>query len=233
MFFQTKSKLTTATTKDYLLLLFIGLIYTLGVTLVETLALKSSPAVNFSFLIRTVILFTIILATIFLKEALTLKKLILAGLILAGSYLLTTQGQKLILSRGDLFTLLEALMLGFLTISQKTAVQKFGAPLTASAAFIFSLVPFLMLLLATGQIHWPKAPLIIPLLAVFNIGITQFKLQGLKYASASYVTMIFSFTPIFVSLLAIPLLHETLTPIQILGGALIILAGIGVEKLKI
>ena len=49
----------------------------------------------------------------------------------------------------------------------------------------------------------------------------------------SLVTMIFSLTPIFVALLAIPLLKETLTPIQVIGGALIILAGIGVEKLKI
>ena len=45
--------------------------------------------------------------------------------------------------------------------------------------------------------------------------------------------MIFSFTPVFVSLIAMPLLKETLTPIQVLGGVLILLAGIGVEKLKI
>lgn len=233
VFFKAKSKLKNATAPDYLLLLFIGLINTLGVTLVETLALKSSPAVNFSFLIRTVILFTIILAAIFIKERLTLKKLILATLILAGSYLLITQGQTLKLSPGDLFTLLEALMLGILNISQKTAVQKFGSQLTASAAFVFGLIPFLALLLSTGQIHWPQAPLIIPFLAVFNVAITQFKLIALKHATASYVTMIFSLTPIFVAIMAIPLLGEFLTPIQILGGILIILAGIGVEKLKI
>lgn len=233
VFFRSKSKLKTATPTDYLLLLFIGLINTLGVTLVETLALKSSPAVNFSFLIRTVILFTIILAAIFIKERLTLKKIILSTLILAGSYLLIIQGQTLKLSPGDLFTLLEALMLGILNISQKTAVHKFGARLTASAAFVFGLAPFIVLLLLTGQIHWPKAPLIIPLLVVFNVAITQFKLIALKHATASYVTMIFSFTPVFVSLMAIPLLKETLTPIQILGGILILLAGIGVEKLKI
>lgn len=58
-------------------------------------------------------------------------------------------------------------------------------------------------------------------------------LEGLKYATASYVTMIFSLTPIFVSLMAIPLLKESLAPIQIVGGILIILAGVSVEKLKI
>lgn len=45
--------------------------------------------------------------------------------------------------------------------------------------------------------------------------------------------MIFSFTPVFVSFMAIPLLQETMTPIQIIGGTLIVLAGIAVEKLKI
>ena len=233
IFLRHKSKLRTAQPKHYLLLLFIGLVNTLGVTLVETLALKSSPAINFSFLIRTVILFTIILAAIFIKEKLTLKKFILAILILIGSYLLVTQGQSLKLSPGDLFTLIEALMLGILNISQKTAVAKFGAPLTASAAFVFGLIPFLVLLLSTSQIHWPQAPLIIPLLVIFNIAITQFKLIAFKTSTASYVTMIFSFTPVFVSLIAMPLLKETLTPIQVLGGVLILLAGIGVEKLKI
>ena len=39
--------------------------------------------------------------------------------------------------------------------------------------------------------------------------------------------------PVFVSLMAMTLLKETMTPIQLLGGGLIVLAGIAVEKLKI
>jgi len=45
--------------------------------------------------------------------------------------------------------------------------------------------------------------------------------------------MVFSFTPVFVSFMAIPLLGEVMTPIQIIGGVLIIAAGIMVEKLKV
>ncbi|KKU87742.1 MAG: hypothetical protein UY16_C0019G0003 [Candidatus Gottesmanbacteria bacterium GW2011_GWA2_47_9] len=227
------SKLQNVKFSLWILLLFIGLVNMIGVVFVETLALKFSPAVNFSFLIRTVILFTILLASFFLHEILSFKKVILSSLILIGSYLLITQGQTLRLTSGDMFTLLEAFMLAVLNVTQKTAITTIGPQLTASGAFLSAIIPYSIFMLVRGGIMLPKFPLVTILLTITYISITRFKLTALKHASASYVTMIFSFTPIFVSLFAIPLLGETLTTIQIIGGILIILAGVGVEKLKI
>jgi drug/metabolite transporter (DMT)-like permease len=44
--------------------------------------------------------------------------------------------------------------------------------------------------------------------------------------------MIFSFTPVIVSFIAVPVLGESLTFVQIGGGILVVLAGVLVEKLK-
>ena len=85
-----------------------GLISTVGIGITEALALRYSQAINYSFLIRTVILFTFCLHT-FSGRKLTLKKIVLAIVILFGSYLLIAQGQKLVFSAGDIFTLIEVL----------------------------------------------------------------------------------------------------------------------------
>lgn len=69
-----KTELQKATKKDYLILIGMGLVSTIGINITEAFALKYSPAVNYSFLIRSVILFTIIFAYFFLGEKLTLKK---------------------------------------------------------------------------------------------------------------------------------------------------------------
>ena len=233
LFYQQKQKVKNLRPKLWILLLVMGLVNMIGVVLVEALALKSSPAVNFSFLIRTVIVFTILLAAVFLKESLTLKKLVLTFLILAGSYLLITQGQSLTFQIGDFYTILEALLLATLSIMQKTATTKLGPKFAAAGSFLFAIIPFALLMMLQGAVAVPKFPLATIALAFFYIAIMQTKLTAFKSATASYGTMIFSFTPIFVSLLAIPFLGETLTPIQIIGGILIVSAGVGVEKLKI
>ena len=75
--------------------------------------------------------------------------------------------------------------------------------------------------------------LLLILLTISNIIGTTFRFKAYKHASASYVTMIVSLTPLIVLLLAIPILGEKITLIQMFGGILIILAGVFVEKLKI
>jgi bacterial/archaeal transporter family protein len=219
---------------DYLILLLIGIISCGAVSIVEMFALKYSPAVNYSFLIRTVILFTIIFAFFFLGEKITKKKVILASLILLGAYFLTTQGKKITLSYGDIFTLIEAMLLAFSNnVLSKMAANRMSSNLSASATSLIGLVPIFFISFFNNAIAVPKTPLLIIFITVFYMLITVFRFKAFKVASASYVTMIFSFTPVLVSIMAVPFLGESLLPIQILGGFFIVLAGVLVEKLKI
>lgn len=230
---KTKTELKQISKKDYLILFGIALISTVGVSISENFALKYGLAINFSFLIRTVILFTMFFAYLFLGEKFTLKKLILAVLILSGAYLLTSNGQALVLTKGDIFTLIEAILIAINNILGKKATNRMSPNLSASVSILLGLLPISLIALLNHAIALPKSWPLLILMTVFSLLITVFRYRALKHATATYVTMIFSFTPVFVAFMAMPLLKEFLTPIQMLGGVLIVLAGIAVEKLKI
>jgi drug/metabolite transporter (DMT)-like permease len=226
-------ELITISKKSYLILLGIGLISTIGVNIVELFALKYSPAVNYSFLIRSTLLFTIFFAYFFLGEALTVKKIIISILILTGIYLLTTKGHFISLSLGDTFTLIEAMLISFgNTILGKMATNKMSTGLCTSASFLIGVLPIITIALLSHSISVPKFPLLILSLVVLGILSMTVRFQAYKHATATYVTMIYSFTPVFVLLAGISFLKETLSPIQLFGGILILLGCVFAEKLK-
>ena len=90
-----------------------------------------------------------------------------------------------------------------------------------------------MIALFKGAIAIPQMPVLVLLFAIINAFVITFRFLAYKHATASYVTMIFSLTPVSVFILAVPFLGESITPVQIIGGILIILAGIATEKLNI
>ena len=225
-------ELKESTKQNYLILLGMGLVSTIGVSITEAFALKYSPAVNYAFLIRTVILFTMVFAYLFLGEKFTLKKVILAILILSGAYLLTTKGQLIAFTRGDIFTLIEAALIALgNNVFGKMATNRMSTNLSASGSFLIGVLPLAGLAYFNQAIAMPKSFLLISILTLLYILITVFRFNAYKHASATYVTMVFSFTPVFVSFMAIPILKEVLTPIQIAGGVLIVLQWINASLL--
>ncbi len=228
------SELKALTKKDYLILLAMTLVSTLGASLVEFFALKYTPAVNYSFLIRTVIPFTFIFAFFVLGEKFTFKKIFIASVLLIGAYLLATNGKALSLSLGDFLTIFEAMLiaLGNNTLG-KLASSRMSTGLNTSAIFLIGFLPAIVIMSIFGTIHWPQSILFIVLIALCNILLAQFRFTAYKNTSAAVVTMVFSFTPVFVSLLAIPFLGESLSVIQIVGGVLIVAGGVLVEALKV
>ncbi len=222
----------TLSRRNLTLLLTLGIIYA-AINIIEILALKYSPAMNFAFINRTVILFTMLLAWIFLGEKLSLKKDVLAILLIIGSYLLITKAQGLTLTLGDSFTLLEAFLIGINNVLAKAAVTKINPLLTAATVFLIGVIPTGGIAYLNNAVSFPQVPIFLLSITFFYITLNVFRYNALRAASASYVTMIFSFTPVFVSLMAVPLLNESLVPIQMVGGGLIILAGVLVEKLHV
>jgi len=234
IFLKKFNEFRTTTKKNYLILLGIGIISTVGVGIVEVFALKYSPAVNYSFLIRSTILFTILFAYLFLGEKLTVKKIIIVSLILAGIYFLTTKGEIIAFSLGDIFTLTEAMLIAFgNSVLGKMATNKMSARLSSSASFLIGVLPIVIIAFFNNAIAIPKSLILIILLAILSILSMSLRFQAYKNATASYVAMIYSFTPVFVLFMSMPLLKETMAPVQLFGGALIVLGGIAVEKLKI
>lgn len=219
--------------KNYGLLLSMGVISTFGVNIAEAFALKYSHAINYAFLIRSSVLFTILFAYLFLGERLTKRKLFLVGIILLGAYLLTTQGQILQFSLGDIFTLIQAMLIALgNNVFGKLATNRMNPRVSAAASFLVGIVPVIVLGIYHHAITWPLLPWVILLMTITNILIVICRFQAYAHVSASYMSMLFSLTPVFVSVLAVLFLGETITVVQIVGGLLIISAGLAVHRVS-
>ena len=57
--------------------------------------------------------------------------------------------------------------------------------------------------------------------------------KSLEYGTASYMQMMYISVPVVTAIFAYFILGESMTPIQIVGGTLIIVSGFFVHKLKI
>jgi len=151
--YRRKEYISTLGKNDYGVLIAIGLINGVLVAIIEILALQHSSAINYAFLIRTVSIFAIVFAAVLLKEKLTLKKLLLISFIMVGSYFVTAQDQKIVLSWGDVFTLMEAILLAFgNNILGKKIVHRIDPQLSAAISFLIGAMPVIIisLLLAFG-----------------------------------------------------------------------------------
>lgn len=220
--------------KFKLYLVGIGIASSIGINYLQALALANTTAVNFSFLYRTIVIFTIIFAYIFFKEAITVKKWFLTLLILTGSYLLTTGGQVIALTKGDIYTLLMAASAAFVAnILIKHTVSRMHPDLSGSAISIVSATALLIFGIVSGTLKLPMNMLMILVGAAFSFTLTMARNRAYKFATASFVTMIFSLTPVFVALLSYPLLGERLSAMEIAGGTIIVGSTFLVEKFKI
>jgi drug/metabolite transporter (DMT)-like permease len=223
----------TLSKRDYSILLGMGAVSGIGVVVIEIFALQYSTATNYAFLIRTVIVFTILFAYFFLGEAITKKKIILTIVLLFGAYLLTTKGARLTFSLGDMLTLLQAACIAFgNNILGKLATNRISTDTSAAGVFLISAIPLCILSFFMGGVRVPVNVFLLIALTIASIVLIRFRFRAYKHASASYVTMIFSFTPVFVMIMAILFLGERMNSLQFVGGVLIVLAGIGVEKLN-
>ena len=213
-----------------------GLHFGLGSTL-YAIGVSQTDAINAGFLVKGSMITTTLLAWIFLKERMSWQKILNLTLMLVGIYLLTTRGARLLPKAGDLYILGACLAwsVGNIFIRQGLNGTKASANLASYLKPLAGLPIFLLLvallpknsLLTQGQLS--LSHLNYSFLAGILIVLTWLFLnRSLKITTASYVTMLSTATPVFVSVFAMLILHEHLAPIQAIGGALILLSGVSV-----
>ena len=232
--YKNKTEAKQLNKRAIIILLLGGLISAVGIKVIETFAIKYSQSINYSFLIRTTVIFTVLLEFIFFKNPITKRKIIMSVVILLGTYFFVAQGKSIELSLGDTLTLTEAFFISLGNyILGKYATNMMSSKLSAVGNFFFGLIPLIILCIFAGIISIPKDPLLVILATIFSIALAVLRFKAYKESSVSFVSMVFSVTPIFVTLIAVVLLGETISLIQILGGILIVGAVLVVEKLKI
>lgn len=232
--FQKKHEMRKLNLRTLGVFAVIGFGSAIAIGLMENLALANTTATNFAFLIRSVVLFTILFSAIFFKEPITKKKIVMTLTILAGAYFLNVQTGAFILKLGDIYTLIEAASIAFFTnILMKKMVVKTDPDFAAGMQYIMG--AFFLLGLFLYQ-HTPLIlhnPLLLVIYAIIGIVFARLRNRAFQHATSTFVTMIMSFTPVFTFVLSSFLLSESLTPVQLFGGFLIVLTGFMAEFLKI
>lgn len=234
LFYRHRKEFIALSWRYKFLLLFIGVAVSFGIDYLQALALANTSAVNFSFLYRTIVVFTIVFAHIFFKEPITYKKGVLAAIILIGSYFLTTNGRSITLTKGDIFTLMMAASAAFISnILIKHTIAKMHPDLSGAAISFVAAATLLTFGGMRGVLRVPNNFPLILLGVILSFGITLVRNRAYKHATASFVTMIVSLTPVFVALFSYPLLGERLDPLEFIGGLIIVGSTFFVEKFRI
>lgn len=207
-----------------------------------------TSAVNVGFLIQFTTVTTSTLAWLFLKEKMPLSKVITIIIIMIGTFLLITKGQLITPHIGDILILLACLSwsTGNILIKKLLNKNKVDSDLVSFLRPIAGIPVFFGFILFTPL--YPKATQAMlqttnlwnfnffPYVffnGLFAVLLWIFLNRTLKIASASYMTMMSSLTPVLVAILAIVFLKESLVPIQWIGVFLISISGIATQLLKI
>ncbi len=224
-------RLTRTAWIDLLLLGSIGTALPL-VCVVEGMAQTS--AITGRFLLQFQGPAAIILAMLFLREKMAWKQIGGIALLLVGSLLvilrdvhgpLQVQG-----GQGDLLVLIAAAGLGFSYIPGKRLVNVGDAwQIILLRLFIgsFFLLPFLAFQTDILQVHltWPLIGILV-LYIVSNFGLGYILQQmGLGLLQAWESAALMQTLPLFATFFAFLLLGESLTPLQIIGGCVILSGG--------
>lgn len=206
-----------------------------------------TTALNAGFLIQFTTVTTSVLAWLVLKEKMTKSKMVMVSMIMIGTYFLITKGQMLTPHLGDILILLACLSWSTGNIIIKRTMKQHpidsdvvtflrpisGLPIFLSFVALSPLYPApTQAIFQTNIFDFSFFPFAL-LNGFFAVLLWIFLNRTLKIASASYMTMMSSLTPILVALLAMLFLKETLIPIQWFGVLLITISGIATQLLKI
>lgn len=206
-----------------------------------------TSTVNAGFLVQFSTVTTTILAALVLKEQLKKSKVITVIMIIIGSFFLITKGALVVPETGDILILLACLSWS----TGNVLVRKTLRSTTVSGDVVSFLrplagLPILLFFILLSPMYPSPVQTIFQqnLFASEYLGFTAingllsalvwiYLNRTLKVASASYMTMMSSLTPVLVTIMAIVFLHEKLLPIQILGILIIISSGTITQLLKI
>ena len=195
--------------------------------------LRLTTSVNYSFITRSSLIFTTILAYFFLKEKMPREKLLLIFSFFIGIYLVTTGGKIIIPQVGDLLILIGAFSFSSFSIVQKKLsthlppeVVSWGV--TSSSAILAILTGFLL------KVNFcpTNGFIFILLIGSAEALMILFMNKTMRIADVTYYVMMTMLIPILNGFLGFIFLNELLNFIQILGGFILIISGILVQRLK-
>lgn len=217
--------------KDYRNFFVLGLLASGLAHLFIFLGQQFTSAVNAGFIVKMSTPFTAIFAFFLIGER--LRKIDWFAILVAffGMFLLSTGGE-IVFRQGDFLVLLAGLILGFSNVFAKKLMSKHSSGTVVFwRAFFAVIVLFVIAFVFSGN------PLgAFGMYAIFNgllLASTLFFLyKSFDVMGPSISSTLFFMSPIFSTIFAVFLISETIGPMQILGGVIIILGAAIITKRK-
>jgi drug/metabolite transporter (DMT)-like permease len=208
---------------------FLGMGYVIGLY-----GLKYSTSINYSFAIKSSIIFTPLLAILVLKEKIDKNRLFLIIAFIIGIYFIISGGKFILPRASDLLTLIAAFCFSCVVIVQKILTEKANSTIIAWGRTFFALPVFIILAFFMRanitKIVFPELVFTVGfLVAVMAISINK----SINISTVTYVSMMSMIVSVLNVILGSVFLNETINFFQIFGGSLVIFSGIKVQKLNI
>lgn len=198
----------------------------------QTYGIQFTTASNAGFITAFSVVLVPILKRLHFATAIS-RQIWVAGILALGGLYAVSFGLALPASfnRGDAFQFLCAIFYGYYIVILETLAKEFSGPtilfvsfgLTAMACLVLGVCaethPSMSVMLA--------APVAIPFLALVVFGtVIAYLLMtwGQKHTSAEVAALVYALEPLFAFLIAWAFLHETLSPWQLAGGGMVMIA---------
>jgi len=229
-----KKELKKINKKDIPKLITAGIVGNALAGIFGIIGLSFSTSINYGFIVKTTVVFTILLAHFFLKEKITKTKTSLVIILLLGAYLISTKGQTLIPQIGDILILLAALGYSISNIIVKQLSKRISSDLITAFKYLSTAIfLFLVVFILNKEFYFISYPTIIIFAGIFAALTQTFLNKTIQTTTASYMTMMSMITPVIVVVLAFIFLGEKLNLYSTIGGLLIIISGILINKTNI
>ena len=200
---------------------------------ISNYSLRFTTSINYSFLNKSNIIFIPLLAFLFIQEKITREKIFLGFIFFIGVYLITTSGQFIIPRFGDLLVIVATFFFSCFSVINKNLVKILEPEIAswgviscaAILALIFSFILKINIFSSAGILFVFLSGLIEGLIILFIN-------KTIRITSMTYYVMMIMFTPLINLILGILFLNEIINFIQLIGGIILIISGIMVQRVR-
>jgi drug/metabolite transporter (DMT)-like permease len=219
-YFSTKKE--TITKIDYKNFFILGLFASGLAHFFLFLGQSYTSAVNAGFLVKITTLFTVVFAFFVINERLRRIDFIAIAISFLGVFLLSSEG-KIIFQPGDLLIILSSLFLGFSNAFAKKLMTKHSSRTIVFWRTMFGIpILFVFALVLSNNPISSIGPYVL-VNGVF-LGLTIiFLYKSIEGIGPSLSSTLFFISPVFSTIFAMIFLKETITIVQLIGGAIILL----------
>ncbi len=200
-----------------------------------TFGLDLVTSINFSFISRSTLIFSIILAYFFLNEEVNREKLLLILLFCSGIYIISTEGRRIVLQFGDLLILIGTLCFSSFAVLQKKLCKNLPPNIISWAVTLCGTLIITLISLTLKAELLPQhknAFIFISFAGGAEALAVLFMNRAIYISNVGYYSMMSMLVPILNILLGVFFLSEPLSIIQIIGGVILIISGILVQRLQ-